>query len=161
MRARLVGAGAATLALVAGAQWWGALAAATIFQLPGRLAAALGAAAVLASLAPATGDSWRAVPAFAAGTLAAWAALLRLAPRVPWVAVPSYVAAALGLAVLWPVLPPAGFWVDSDVAARARILALACLALLGAALYGARYRNVPDAAGGDGGGTGGAREETR
>lgn len=163
MRARVLGAAAALLAFAAGAPWWAALAGALLFQLPGRAAPLLGAVAGLALLDPATGPWWRDLLCLAAGILAAWACLARLGRGVPWVALPYVAGGVLALSLLWGELPPQPFWEGTDVAVRARVLALAALMLVASALtYRPRYRNVSaPALGSDGGGTAGARDARR
>ena len=163
MRARILGAAAALLAFAAGAPWWAALASALLFQLPGRAVPLLGAVAGLALLDPATGPWWRDLLSLAAGILAAWACLARLGRGVPWVELPYVAGGVVALSFLWGDLPPSRpFWEGTDVAARARILALAALMLVASALtYRPRYRNVSAPALGSDGGTAGARDDRR
>lgn len=151
MIARLLGAAAAACALLAGAPWWLALPAAALYMPRGRLAPMAGLALTvsaprLADAAP-LGD----IAAFAAGVLGALALLHRVGGRLPWVALPWFGGVALLAALAWAHLPPDTFWTQSDVAARARLLALAALALVGCtATYRPRYRNPAPAPGADG-----------
>lgn len=132
---------AALLGLLAGAPWW-ILAAALPAAAPWRWPPVLSAAAIVALLPWGTGPLWMDLACFTAGLLAAWAALHRLGGAVPWVAVPWFLGGLLALGLLWPVLPPAGYWADADVAVRARILVLAALAVVGSAVhYLPRYRD--------------------
>ncbi|HUR60843.1 MAG TPA: hypothetical protein VM286_00570 [Candidatus Thermoplasmatota archaeon] len=169
MMARLAGAAACGLALLAGAPWW-CLLALPGFLLPGRVAPILGTLVLVVLLPAPVGATPLALLKDAAlvgcGLLAAWACFLRQGREVPWVAVPYYAGLAIGLCALWLVLPPRDFWVHSDVAARARILVLMAAALvLGSLGYLPRYRNgVPEVPGArvadSGSGTDGTRADT-
>lgn len=131
---------AAVLGLLAGAPWW-ILALALPAAVPWRLPPALGAVGLVALL-PWTAGAAGQLACFAAGVLAAWSALHRLGRAVPWAAVPWIGGAVLLLTFTWGVLPPSGYWADSDVAVRARIAVLAALAVVAAAAtYLPRYRN--------------------
>ena len=137
----ILAAVAAALGLLAGAPWW-ILLAALPAAVPWRWPPVVSAVAIVALLPWGDGPLWMALACFTAGLLAAWAALHRLGAAVPWVAVPWYFAGVLVLGALWPVLPPAGYWADADVAIRARILVLAALAVVGGAVrYLPRYRD--------------------
>lgn len=147
MKARLLGAGAALLAFLAGAPWWAALLGAVLFQVPGRIAPLLGTVAVVALLDPATGPWWRDLLCLACGILAGLACLARLARTLPWVALPYVAGGVVLLSLLWARLPPApehAFWTGTDLSVRARIAVLAALMLVASSLrYLPRYRNVP------------------
>lgn len=137
----LLAALAAALGLLAGGPWWLLLAAAPA-ALPWRSTTALSAVAIVALLPWGAGAPWADLACLTAGILAGWAVLHRIARAVPWVAVPWFFAGVLALALLWPLLPPAGYWADADVSVRARILVLAGLALAAsAATYLPRYRD--------------------
>lgn len=137
----LLAALAAALGLLAGGPWW-ILLAALPAALPWRLPPALAAVAIVALLPWDAGPLWKDLACAAAGVLAAWAPLYRLARVVPWVALPWYLGAVLVLGFLWPVLPPSGYWVDADVAVRARILVLAAVAAVaGASTFMPRYHD--------------------
>lgn len=142
MIARLLGAAGAACALLAGAPWWLALPAAALFLPPGRLAPLAGLALTVAAPRLADASPLGDMAAFAAGALAALAVLHRVGGRLPWVALPWFGGLALVAALTWTYLPPPTFWTQSDVGARARLLALAALALVGCTLsYRPRYRN--------------------
>jgi hypothetical protein len=176
MIAVLLGLLAAGVAVVAGAPWWTLLLAAP-YAVPGRLGPAAGAFLVVLALPWGAGDLWRDFLFLACGILAGWGALYRLGHAVPWVAVPWWVAGFAALELLWRALPPPGYWTDSDLAVRLRILVLAAAACAGlAARYLPRYRNEASSRGGarpgpggpgggapadGGGGTAGARDDTR
>ncbi len=163
----ILAAVAALLGLLAGAPWW-ILLFALPAAIPWRLPPALGAIAIVALLPWAPGTAGQ-LACFAAGLLAAWSALHRLGGAVPWAAVPWVGGAVLLLSFAWGVLPPAGYWSDSDVAIRARIVVLAALAAVaGAATYLPRYRNPapgpapgPPAADSGALGTSGGRDDKR
>ena len=161
----LLGVAAAVAAFAAGAPWWLALPAAALFAIPGRLAPAAAAVATAAILPWGAAGLLPALLCWAAGTLGALAAAMRLGGAVPWVALPWTAGLVLLTELAWPLLPPDGFWTASDVAARARLGVLAALALVGLAVrYRPRYRNVdPGAAGAAAGasGTAGALDESR
>lgn len=132
---------AAALGLLAGGPWW-ILLAALPAALPWRLPPAIAAVAIVALLPWGAGPWWSDLACAAAGVLAAWAPLHRLARLVPWVALPWFLGAALVLAFLWPVLPPEGYWADADVSVRARILVIAGLAAaMSAATFMPRYHD--------------------
>lgn len=171
MRARLLGAGAAALAFLAGAPWWAALAGAALFQAPGRLAPLLGAVATVALLDAGTGPWWSDLLCLASGVLAGLACMARLGRGLPWVALPYVGGGVLLLSLLWDRLPPEPtqpFWTGTDLSVRARIAVLAALMLVASSLrYLPRYRNVPSPPApptppeAPGGGTAGAREASR
>ena len=140
MRTRLLGAACAALAFAAGARWWAALVALRVVQVPGRLAPLGGAVAAAALLPWARLELASTLLAFATGIAAAWAVLARLGPGLPWVALPWFAALLLAGALLWGVLPPAGFWEASDVAVRARLVSLAAALIIACAVtYLPRY----------------------
>ena len=153
---------AAALGLLAGSPWW-ILLAALPAAIPWRLPPVISAFAIVALLPWQAGPVWLDLACVVAGVLAAWAALHRLAGVVPWVALPYLVGLVLVLGILWPFLPPEGYWVDSDVAVRARILVLAAVAVVASAVhYLPRYRNPALGSDWTGGlGTSGGRDETR
>lgn len=170
MIAILLGFLAAGLGLAVGAPWW-ILVAALPFAVPGRLGPAIGAVAVVALLPWGLGPLWQDLLLFTAGLLAAWGVLYRMGHAVPWVAVPWWIGGLLAVEWIWSVAGPPGYWTESDVAVRLRIVVLAAAACVGLALhYFPRYRNdapgpvaplPPKAPGDGGGGTAGGRDETR
>lgn len=129
MMPRLLGVAACLLAFAAGAPWWTITPAAALFLL-GQRWALLPALVLNLAFLPAGQGFLADVLAVAAGMLAASSVLLRLGGRWPWVALPVAGALVVALAVLWPVLPPSHFWVDSDVAVRVRLGVLMLLALV-------------------------------
>lgn len=137
---------AAALGLLAGSPWW-ILLAALPAAIPWRLPPLLSAIAIVVLLPWQAGPVWLDLACVTAGVLAVWSALHRLAKVVPWVALPYLIGAVLVLGILWPLLPPEGYWVDADVAVRARILVLAAIAVVASALnYLPSYRSLATSA---------------
>lgn len=166
MMARALGAAAGLAAFLAGAPWWACVAGGLLPLVPGRAAALGGGLVLVAALPMGRHGAAADLAMVAAGALAAGAVLARLGRAVPWVALPWYAAAFAVAEVAWHFLPPAHFWLASDVGARAGLTMLAACALVGgAAAYLPRYRNAPveeaAAAGPADSGTVGARPERR
>lgn len=179
MIAALLGFLAAGLAVAGGAPWWTLFLAAP-YAIPGRVGPAVGAFLVVAALPWGAEALWKDVLFLACGILAGWGALHRLGHAVPWVAVPWWLGGFALLELLWRFAPPAGYWTDSDLAVRLRIVVLAAAVCVGLAVhYLPRYRNDASSRGGPragpvgggaaaggtpadgGGGTAGARDDTR
>lgn len=139
----LLGVVACVLAVVAGGSWWTLFAAAP-FAIPGRIGPLVGTVALFVFLPFALAPAWASLLLAASGALALLALLRRVGGRMPWVALPWWFAALVVILAGSPYLPPAGVWVDSDLALRLRILLLAVIALVGGAVtYRPRYRNEP------------------